>query len=150
VNRALTCPWRIVISPSQMACNIVTSLFFRLLISKVLLVLTRHRTHCVTGVKAMLLLKVPIRFQPITHHLGQFSLSWLSKRLINCAYRKLRLAQHSSNATHCYIPSLYVIHFKCALNYGEAQGPPNYFMLDNRQERCTFRYSGIDCRSAES
>jgi len=37
------CPWRIVISPSQMACNaFVTSLFFRLLISKVLLVLTRH------------------------------------------------------------------------------------------------------------
>src|SRR4029077_2908136 len=39
----MACPWRIVISPRQMAYNIVTSLFFRLLISKVLLVLTRHR-----------------------------------------------------------------------------------------------------------
>jgi hypothetical protein len=38
-----TCPWRIVISPSHMACNIVTSLFFMLLISKVLLILARHR-----------------------------------------------------------------------------------------------------------
>jgi hypothetical protein len=41
-KKVLSCPWRIVISPSQMACNIVTSLFFRSLISKVLLVLTRH------------------------------------------------------------------------------------------------------------
>jgi hypothetical protein len=38
-----TDPWRIVISPSHMASNIVTSLFFMLLISKVLLILARHR-----------------------------------------------------------------------------------------------------------
>jgi len=37
------CLWRIVISPSHMACNIVTSLFFVLLISQALLIVARHR-----------------------------------------------------------------------------------------------------------
>ena len=37
------CLWRIVISPRHMACNIVTSLFFVLLISQALLIVARHR-----------------------------------------------------------------------------------------------------------
>ena len=42
-KRTRTCLWRIVISPSHMACNIATSLFFMSLISKALLILARHR-----------------------------------------------------------------------------------------------------------
>jgi len=43
--------------------------------------------------------------------------------LIECAYRKPRLAHYGSRGPHvtCYTASLHLVDFKCVFSFGEAQ-----------------------------
>ena len=95
MNRALTCPWRIVISPSRMACNIVTSLFFRLLISKVLLVLTKHSYYTKhSGWRV----QVPGRGTSYQEE------SWAHRKTLEfTAFSRMRTAQHQRSTSKGFI-----------------------------------------------